>query len=461
MKKNENVKIRVLTPQKKYARADNKDEAKVIEIVRTKILPKTNKDYSAVDVKIKRKKDNTPECLIAYLLREDVYFAEVVRVDLEKDYKVADTTWDYDSTQIDDDDDDDELLEEKRYVKYDFVVATPVDHIPTAKSAVEKLHTLFTHMGYKSKTLLGSEANLYNYKKYLKSGLKGFINIGHGNTRGIALHDGFLSNQWFQNLPAKALNPTVVYFNSCQVSNEPLKSSIMHAGAKTFIGGIVNLRIGPSEEVCVGFWTKCVKENKRTGMRINLKQAEKEKYIREGDHGFTGYAGPFISVTTRKEIRKDPIKDIRKEAIKDGIKDGRKDPIKDIRKEAIKDGIKDGRKDPIKDIRKDPPRDTRKEIRKDPINEHINIGHDIDIIGGHPHIFETAYPFITEAPSRYIDYENEMFDEQTELQITELEEYVSALEEELLELEQRKSELLTTYQETIATIESLKMGGEI
>ncbi|PNY80419.1 M12 family metallopeptidase [Deinococcus koreensis] len=88
-----------------------------------------------------------------------------------------------------------------------------------------------------------------------------------------------------------------------------------------------------------------------------------------------GVRAMYPGLGTIKEIRKDPIKDIRKEAVKDPIKeirkDGVKDPIKDIRKEGIKDTIKDLRKDGIKDIRKDPVRDTIKEIRKDPIRDTI------------------------------------------------------------------------------------------
>jgi hypothetical protein len=83
----------------------------------------------------------------------------------------------------------------------------------------------------------------------------------------------------------------VTYFNSCQVHNDPLKSAVMKAGARTFIGGIVNLLIGPSEEVCKCFWTKSL--NTTINMGDALHTCEKEKYPSEGSHGITGANGPF------------------------------------------------------------------------------------------------------------------------------------------------------------------------
>jgi hypothetical protein len=180
--------------------------------------------------------------------------------------------------------------EGKDYGEFDFVVGSPVPDIPTAKKAVEFLFDLFTKAGFKCLKLLGSDASVANYRKYLTSGLKGFVNVGHGCTEFIELSDGPLDYTWMESLSSSPLKPAVVYFNSCQVFNKPLEPSIMKAGARTFIGGIINLRIGSSEEVCKCFWSSILKSQIK--MDEALKLCEKG-YPDPGAHGIDGDKGPF------------------------------------------------------------------------------------------------------------------------------------------------------------------------
>jgi ELWxxDGT repeat protein len=53
----------------------------------------------------------------------------------------------------------------------------------------------------------------------------------------------------FNDMQSDGLANKILYFNSCQVFNDPLKSSILSAGAGKIIGGIRDLIIGPSEDV--------------------------------------------------------------------------------------------------------------------------------------------------------------------------------------------------------------------
>jgi hypothetical protein len=150
--------------------------------------------------------------------------------------------------------------------------------------------------GLKSKVLLGADASVSNYKKYLKSGLRGFVNVGHGSPSLIVLDDGLLYASWFQGLPGKPLAPAVVYFNSCQVFNNPLQPAVMEAGTRTYIGGILNLSIGPSEEVCKCFWSKVLTQ--RGAMAPTLKDCEKAKYHTQGAHGICGDLGRFNFISS-------------------------------------------------------------------------------------------------------------------------------------------------------------------
>ncbi len=289
---NKNIEIKVFASGRKQKTYDSDDEKKIIDTIRNQVLPAAKAEYHSVKVKVKRKGNQTPEYLLAYMLRKDTYTAEVVRIDVNGDYNVKAIKEDYDD--IDDYDDEDDGIEGAstgEYAVYDFVAATPCPEIPTAKQAVQKLHELATRAGLKSKMLLGADATVANYRQYLASGLKGFVNIGHGNPNEIILHDGRLRSAWFLSQSGRPVSPAVVYFNSCQVFNNPLQPAVMHSGARTFIGGIVNLLIGASEEVCKCFWTKILKTSSHMGNA--LQTCERDKYPNIGDHGISGDRGPF------------------------------------------------------------------------------------------------------------------------------------------------------------------------
>lgn len=295
MSNNKDVEIRVFASPKARS-LDFQDESRVAELIRNRVLPQAKADYYRVDVKIRRKKDQTPQYLVAYMLRKDIYLAEVVKVNVDANFQEKGITFSYDNSKDKEEDEGEgeHDLGEEEYA-FDFVFATPVPEIPSAQNAVEWLYEQATKAGFRAKRLLGAEATVANYKKFLTSRLKGFVNIGHGNASSIILDDGPLPASWFQKLANQSLKPAVIYFNSCQVHNDPLKSAVMHGGARTFIGGIVNLLIGPSEEVCNCFWGKVIISTAR--MDNALHQCEKKKYPEIGAHGITGDTGPFPLVT--------------------------------------------------------------------------------------------------------------------------------------------------------------------
>ncbi len=102
-------------------------------------------------------------------------------------------------------------------------------------------------------------------------------------------NDGNLSASWFQGLQNHPLAPAVLYFNSCKVHNQPLETAILGAGARTYIGGNINLGIGSSEEVCKCFWDKALVRHKRMGP--SLRSCEQSHYPTAGAHGISGDQG--------------------------------------------------------------------------------------------------------------------------------------------------------------------------
>lgn len=290
---NENVEIKVFASGKGQKFYDTQNEGLIVDAIRDHVLLKAKVEYHKVKVKVKHKGDGSPECLIAYMLRKDTYTADVVKVGVDDNFHVQSIEEDYDDSYDDDEEDSEEGAMYAPSESFDFIAATPVPEIPTAKQAIEKVHQMAVKAGLKSKVLLGADATVANYKHYLASGLKGFVNVGHGYTGGIVLEDGRLTSSWFESLSGKPLAPAVVYFNSCKVFNPPLQPAVMGAGARTFIGGIVNLLIGPSEEVCKCFWNKVLTTEQ---MGKALKDCEKANYPEQGAHGISGYKGSFLII---------------------------------------------------------------------------------------------------------------------------------------------------------------------
>lgn len=289
MSNNQEVTIKVFASSKQQKTYDRRDEDRIIDVIRNEVLPKAKAEYHSVKVKVERTYDGAPKSLIAYMLRKDTYTADVTKVDVDQEYNVQTVQENYDDSTETGDEAEEEGEEADSYAEFgtiDFVAGTPVPEIASAKAAVQAIAKLAENAGLTPKVLLGSDASVANYKRYLRSRLHGFVNVGHGYPQGIILDDGRLRYTWFESRTNTPLSPAVVYFNSCQVHNPPLQPAVMSAGARTYIGGIVNLLIGPSEEVCQSFWNKVLVQGTRIGDA--LAESEQENYPDTGAHGISG-----------------------------------------------------------------------------------------------------------------------------------------------------------------------------
>lgn len=295
---NQDVPIKIFaSPRRAQRTYDRQDESRVADVIRRDVLPKAKADYHSVSVKIRRAVDGSPKSLILYMLRKDTYTADVKKIEIDQDYNVKAIKDEYDESKDIEEIEEDDVgarYAPGRYGSVDFVAATPVPDIPTAKQAIEHVHRLAVGAGLRSRLLLGPDASVANYQGYLRSGLQGFVSVGHGFTGGIVLDDGTLPASWFQSLPSDALTGTVVYFNSCQVFNPPLQPSVMHAGTRTYIGGIENLLIGPSEEVCKCFWGRSLAP-RQDPMADLVRACEAERYPKKGVHGISGDLGQLLA----------------------------------------------------------------------------------------------------------------------------------------------------------------------
>jgi len=302
---NVNAKVKIFVNPGATRRVYGKgDTDRVQKAVREALLLPSKEPYHKVQVNVKHAPDGSPNALNVYMLRKYTYTADIVKLKINPDYSVRSVDSAYGGEE-----------EEEGYggilppgpfppLRVDMVFGTPVPEIPTAKAAVEDACNTARAAGYRAVKLLGPAANLANYQKYLSGHLKAFGNVGHGYTGGIVLADGNLTSKWFAGLGARGLYPEVIYFNSCQVFNPPLLTAIMNSGARTFIGGKINLLIGPSEEVFKCFWKKIL-ARLALRMGVALSACEKAHYPVAGAHGIAGDLGLFKRLLIGKtKVRK-------------------------------------------------------------------------------------------------------------------------------------------------------------
>jgi hypothetical protein len=156
------------------------------------------------------------------------------------------------------------------------------------------------------------------------------------------------------------------------------------------------------------------------------------------------YPGPTV---TAKEVRKDPIKEIRKELALETLKEVGKDP----RVETIKEVRKDPIQDTIKEVGKDPGLETIKEVGKDPATEGITIAETVIQPGPRIGPLGDAQPFVMGAPSRAGGAEQELAEA-----AAQVEELAAAM----IALEQQRSQLVAAYAAAVQLLDALQ-GGQV
>lgn len=288
----EGTSINVFETLPKFRELDSRDEARVSEIIRRNVLPATDVEYSDVKVKIRRHNTGRPRHLIAYLLRRDTYTADVVRVVVDPGLEVQQVEMDYrQSTDPKETECRRQMLPKHTVQKYDLVFGTPRPGSSSAARAVRTMRDIAREAGHTVKTLIAAEATVENYKTHLASGAFGFVSIGHGTTESIVLENGTLDSSWFCGLPPSSLTSSVIYLNSCRVFSTQFRTAILGAGARTFVGGVLELAIDESENVTRCFWGEVL--SRPTPMGKALRSRIAVHYSEPDSWGMAGDCGPF------------------------------------------------------------------------------------------------------------------------------------------------------------------------
>ncbi len=249
--------------------------------------------HHKVNVKVIYDVSGYPDYLIVYTLSKDSYSFKTSRIDIDAKYKVTSVKKNYKETEADSSQGKVDVYATCPDESIEMVFSTCETGIASAVAGVNAASQTATNAGYRTKVLLGSAENTTAILNWLScDNLVYFGRIGHGSSSGIMVSNGTLSYNDFQNMSSNTLNNKVLYFNSCQVHNNPLLSSILNAGVQKYIGGITNLGIGPSEEVF-----KCVAEKsirQHQALTPTLSYCESQ-YPSAGTHGISGSGSDYVA----------------------------------------------------------------------------------------------------------------------------------------------------------------------
>ncbi len=184
----------------------------------------------------------------------------------------------------------------------DFLLDTECDDIPSAVNAIDTVAIYAANQGYNVQKLIGSAATTGAIKSAINNNdLVAMGNIGHGSPTGILLDNGSISHSWFA---AQDLRGEIYYFNSCRVYNEPFVSSMLNSGdARTYIGGVLNLPIGTSEEVFKDFWDYTLNSDWQMGSALG--QGETNNNL-QNYHNIGGDDG-IIELTTSGTLNRNEV----------------------------------------------------------------------------------------------------------------------------------------------------------
>ena len=230
--------------------SESLQEDKVVSIVTEELgLSSAATPYLKAKVRVLYSEAGEADSLIVYLPHKDTYLFETAKIELGENYSVVSVEKDYVEQE------GDFSQEGATYATcpddtVQIVVSSCCTEFPSSVAAVNNSYNAAVAAGYETVKLLGSQENTTAIKNWLSCpNLIYWGRVGHGNSSGILLDDASLTTSNYWNGMAGELPGKILYFNSCQVFNNPLKTSIFNTGVAKFIGGICSLWVGTSEPV--------------------------------------------------------------------------------------------------------------------------------------------------------------------------------------------------------------------
>jgi hypothetical protein len=164
---------------------------------------------------------------------------------------------------------------------------TPVEGLATAPqnqgnavadtSAIVVNWTAAGHSGQALPTSYATKARIIGYLQNDTS-LWRYNNIGHADTanqngaacNGLYFYDAEWTSTQIYNLnPDYGLDSSRVFINSCNSFMNPLHDSFIHHYLSMYIGGLILLPQGASEDTCRDFWFNYINQNQAASTALS------------------------------------------------------------------------------------------------------------------------------------------------------------------------------------------------
>jgi Divergent InlB B-repeat domain len=234
--------------------------------------------FLQANVKVLYDDGGDPDHLLVILLSRTSWGVETLRVDVDNDYNVTGVTTGYEATAED-------YAQGASWAtgtcpdsSKNMVFLTPhlSNDIPTAAASIELAASDANAAGFQAVGIVDSGITKADHLDWMAcDNLILLGRVGHGSTNAIHFLSGdsldLMAADVTNGMSSTDLNDTQIYYNSCQVHNngDMLDAITNDAGAQVFIGGDVDLSIGPSEDV-FNCWLKNMVNQANTGSPSSL-----------------------------------------------------------------------------------------------------------------------------------------------------------------------------------------------
>lgn len=249
---------------------------KAIALVEKTLNINSASSLQTVRIRFIYSKNNVPRSLIVYLLSSKNKGFQLVRINLNSNFTVANVIHHYRLKPED-------LAQSPNYAekttpvcpdpKVQFVIGNNFFGDESVKKEVHKVYQYAESAGYHPILLTVNDPNspqptIHSYENWMScKNVKGFYNESHGANDEILLSDGdFMYSLVDKDLIEKLKNK-IVLFDSCDTFNDPLLAAMTkvdEGDSQKYIAGIVPLPFGSSERTASCIWQLAIEEKELT-----------------------------------------------------------------------------------------------------------------------------------------------------------------------------------------------------
>lgn len=241
---------------------------KVINLVKQTLKITPDSPYRNIKIRMIYDAHHQVKSLIVYLLSTTYKSFDLVRIDLNANFTVANVIKHYELQ-------DQDLMQTPAYAhkhvpvcpdeKVQFVIGNNFYHDESVNKEVLKVFEMAKNHGYNPVLMNVNDSSTQQptieaYENWLSCpNVKGFYNEAHGWSRGIVLSDGDFTYSIIKADLIGKFKDKVILFDSCETFHNPLLASVIDedkGNAAQYVAGIISLPFGASERTASCFWAQ-------------------------------------------------------------------------------------------------------------------------------------------------------------------------------------------------------------